>query len=166
MNLETIGARSRSPTLRVLKGVRGRASLPHRFLPDVALADVAFEASSETLDGLFEECARALTEIMVDPRTVAPKERKTIRLTSEDLDRLLYDFLTELIILKDTDSLLFSRFQTSVDPRACSLECSAAGEPIDRTKHRLRNDAKAVTMHMFGLKHSGKSWRATVVLDI
>jgi SHS2 domain-containing protein len=40
------------------------------------------------------------------------------------------------------------------------------GDTIDRENHRLRNDVKAVTMHMFGVKHEGGVWRATVVLDI
>jgi SHS2 domain-containing protein len=40
------------------------------------------------------------------------------------------------------------------------------GEAINRERHRLRNDAKAVTMHMFGVKREGGLWKATVVLDI
>ncbi|HKT22188.1 MAG TPA: archease, partial [Nitrososphaerales archaeon] len=78
-----------------------------RFLPDVALADVAFEAEADTADGLFESCAAAMTEIMVDPKTLRATVSKEVSLDSGDLDRLLYDFLTELIIAKDVDSLLF-----------------------------------------------------------
>ncbi|HUI85906.1 MAG TPA: archease [Nitrososphaerales archaeon] len=140
--------------------------MPYRFLPDVALADVAFEAKSGSLNGVFQESAKALTAVMVDPRSVSPRVKRRINLSSEDLERLLYDFLTELIVLKDTDSLLFSSYEVEVDSGARALRCTAAGEPIDREKHRLRNDAKAVTMHMFSLKHSGKLWRATIVLDI
>lgn len=154
-------------TLRVLKGEGHRtAAMPYRFLPDVALADVAFEASSGSLNGLFEDSAKALTAVMVDPRTVSPRVRRTIAISSEDLDRLLYDFLTELIIIKDTDSLLFAKFKASVDSQTNALRCSLLGEPIDRVRHKLRNDAKAVTMHLFGIRRSGRRWKATVVLDI
>jgi len=140
--------------------------MPYRFLPDVALADVAFEASSSSLNGLFEESAKALTAVMVDPSSVVPRVKRTLEITSEDLDRLLYDFLTELIVVKDTDSLLFTEFTAAVDQKASALRCSLAGEPIDRLRHRLRNDAKAVTMHLFGVRRSGRLWKATVVLDI
>jgi SHS2 domain-containing protein len=140
--------------------------MPHRFLPDVALADIAFEATSDSLDGLFEECGRALTEVMVDPRSLSPRLKREVRISSEDIDRLLYDFLTELIVLKDTDSLLFKTFNASVDSKAKTLRCSMKGEAIDRVRHRLRNDAKAVTMHLFGVTRPGKRWKATVVLDI
>ena len=137
-----------------------------RYLPDVALADIAFEAESDTVDGLFEACAKAMTDIMVDPGTLGLTVVREFPLDSGDLDRLLYDFLTELIIAKDVDSLLFREFSVKVDPEGRSLRAVARGEPIDRDRHALRNDVKAVTMHMFGVKRDGKRWKATVVLDI
>jgi len=140
--------------------------MPFRFLPDVALADVAFEASGTSLEGLFEACALGLSDVMVDPRTLKAKEKRTLRISSEDTDRLLYDFLTELIIIKDVDSTLFKSYQVKLGKDSKSLVCVAAGEKIDRERHGLRNDAKAVTMHMFGIRHSGRAWNATIVLDI
>jgi SHS2 domain-containing protein len=140
--------------------------MPFRFLPDVALADIAFEATSPTIDGLFEDCAEALSDIMVDPRTLRPRVTKKFSVTANDLDTLLYDFLTEMIITKDVDSLLFAEVSVKVAESRKSLTASAKGEPIDRQRHILRNDVKAVTMHMFGVSHVGKTWKATVVLDI
>jgi SHS2 domain-containing protein len=87
-------------------------------------------------------------------------------LRAEGLDGLLYDFLTQLIIIKDVDSLLFKEFDVKVDREGKSLTSELRGEPIDRERHRLRNDVKAVTMYMFGVKRSGARYSATVVLDI
>ena len=140
--------------------------MTYRFLPDVALADIAFEAESDSVDGLFETCARAITDIMVDPKTLRPTVERRLSLRSESLDRLLYDFMTELIVMKDVDSLLFYDFRVGVSPAGTSLKAVAKGEQIDRERHHLRNDVKAVTMHLFGVKHEGKTWRTTVVLDI
>jgi SHS2 domain-containing protein len=140
--------------------------MTYRFLPDVALADVAFEAESDSVDGLFETCALAITDIMVDPQTLRTTTERELSLQSENLDRLLYDFMTELIIMKDVDSLLFGEFRVRVSPAGTSLKAVAKGEKIDRERHRLRNDVKAVTMHLFGVKHEGNTWRTTVVLDI
>ncbi len=140
--------------------------MPFKFLPDVALADIAFEAESGSVDGLFESCALAVTEIMVDPTTLRNTARREFSLESSDLDRLLYDFLTELIVVKDVDSLLFGKFEVRVVPGGTSLVATAWGEPIDRKRHRLRNDVKAVTMHLFGIRHQGSKWVTTVVLDI
>jgi len=140
--------------------------MTYRFLPDVALADIAFEAKSESLAGLFESCALAMTDIMVDPRTLNSTTERSFVLESPDLDRLLYDFMTELIVVKDIDSLLFGEYEIEVDPRLPSMKAKARGEPIDRARHTLRNDVKAVTMHLFGIKREGQTWKTTVVLDI
>ncbi len=140
--------------------------MTYKFLPDVALADIAFEAESDTVNGLFESCAMALTDIMVDPKTLRAKVAKEIPLKSDDLDRLLYDFLTELIVVKDVESLLFSEIHVEVTSSGTELLAALRGEPIDRLRHLLRNDVKAVTMHMFGIRQEGPSWKATVVLDI
>ena len=139
--------------------------MPYRLLPDVALADVAFEADSATERGLFESAARAMTDIMVDRGTVRARVEKTFTVGPEEPDRLLYDFLTELIVLKDVDSLLFKRFKVVLLPGG-RLTAKVSGEPIDRRRHRLRNDVKAVTMHMFGIRRAEGRLRATVVLDI
>lgn len=140
--------------------------MPFRFLPDVALADIAFEAESSTVSGLFETCALAVTDVMVDPDTLRPRVKKEFDLEAQDTDRLLYDFMTELIVAKDVDSLLFGRFKASVARSGKAVRVLATGEAIDRGRHRLRNDVKAVTMHLFGIRHQGGKWRTTVVLDI
>jgi SHS2 domain-containing protein len=151
------------------KGGRRRHS-DYRFLSNIALADIAFVARADSLHALFESAARALTEVMVDRRTVVGRLPRSIELRSPTVDRLLYDFLTELIVIKDVDSLLFKDFKVAIvsgpEPR---LSCEMRGEEIDREKHMLRNDVKAVTMHMFGVKKVGGDaggWEVTVVLDI
>jgi SHS2 domain-containing protein len=140
--------------------------MTYKFLPDIALADIAFEAESDTVNGLFESCTMALTDIMVDPKTLHGKVTKEISLKSDDLDRLLYDFLSELIVIKDVESLLFSEIHVDVKGSGTELAAVLRGEPIDRVRHTLRNDVKAVTMHMFGIRQEGQEWKATVVLDI
>ena len=135
-------------------------------LPKVALADVAFRAAAPSPSSLFEVCAGALTDVMVDRRSLRLGVARELDLKAEDMDGLLYDFLTQLIIMKDVDSLLFKRFAVKVTRDGRSLSCRLEGEPIDRERHDLRNDVKAVTMYMFGVKKKGERWTATVVLDI
>ncbi len=141
----------------------------YRFLSNVALADIAFVARADSLPALFESAARALTEVMVDRKTVVGRVERTFDLNSPTVDRLLYDFLTELIVIKDVDSLLFKDFKVSiVSGKTMSLTCKMRGEEINREAHALRNDVKAVTMHMFGVRKAAEkgTWEATVVLDI
>jgi SHS2 domain-containing protein len=149
----------------------GRRHSDYRYLSKIALADIAFVARGDSLPSMFESAARALTEVMVDRRTLAGRVERRTDVASPTVDRLLYDFLTELIVIKDVDSLLFKEFKVTILPgKAKRLTCQMRGEEIDRERHALRNDVKAVTMHMFGVKKAarkgGGRWEATVVLDI
>ena len=148
----------------------GRRHSDYRFLSKIALADIAFVARGDSLPSLFESAARALTEVMVDRKTVVGRVVRSVEVRSPTIDRLLYDFLTELIVIKDVDSLLFKDFKLSiVSGRENRLNCEMRGEEIDRERHALRNDVKAVTMHMFAVRKAkgrGGRWEATVVLDI
>jgi SHS2 domain-containing protein len=138
----------------------------YRLLPNVALADIAYRASASSPSALFSVCAGALTDVMVDRKTLRSGTKKKIEVRTDSLDGLLYDFLTQLIIMKDVDSLLFKTFKVEVSRDQKSLTALLSGEPIDRERNSLRNDVKAVTMHMFGVEKKDGRWTATVVLDI
>lgn len=138
-----------------------------RFLPHSVASDVAFEAFGETAEELFQNAAKAVFSVMADLKKVSPKEEITLELTSETLEDLLFDFLNELIFLKDRDRMLFSKFEVTIHSND-TYHCSGKvlGEIIDPKKHRLGVDVKAVTKHEFKVEKKGKLYKATVVLDI
>ena len=47
-----------------------------------------------------------------------------------------------------------------------TLKTELYGEKLDPSRHPLRGDIKAVTLHRFTLRQNGDTWEATVVLDI
>ena len=106
---------------------QGRRHSDYRFLSNIALADMAFVARADSLPSLFEAAARALTEVMVDRRTVAGRVERRIEVKSPSVDRLLYDFLTELIVIKDVDSLLFKDYNVSIASRGTRPRLRDAG---------------------------------------
>lgn len=139
----------------------------YRFLEDVAIADVAFEAEGQTLPEIFEASALALTEVMIDLDGLSPVLSQEISLTAGDLETLLFRWLAELIYLKDSACLLFRRFQIAIRKEAeWELQATAWGEQIDYGSMPLKLDVKAVTYHMFALEETADGWRAQVVLDI
>jgi SHS2 domain-containing protein len=140
--------------------------MPFKFLEKIAIADIAFEVTSKTLNGLFEDAAKAASDIIVNPKTVKPKEKRALDMKAENLDHLLYDLLSEIIYLKDTDGFLFSKVKIKVDEKNLSLSALLEGEKIDRKRHDLRNDLKAITMHMFLLEKRKAGWYARIVVDI
>ncbi|VVB91692.1 Protein archease [uncultured archaeon] len=141
--------------------------MPYRYLEDIATADAAFEVEGKTLEELFRDAAIATFEVMADTGTVKPEVTREIELENEDVDNLLFDWLSELVYLKDAESLIFSRFDVNIRKNdAYKLKATVSGEPINQREHSLRSDVKAVTYHMFEVKKTGENWTARVVLDI
>lgn len=142
--------------------------MPFKFLEKIAIADIAFEVTAPTLDKLFEDAGMAASDIMVNPKTVKSKMKKTLKVSADSLENLMYDFLSELIYLKDTKGFLFIKYFIKVkqEKKGWSLSAVASGEKIDRKRHDLRNDLKAITMHMFVVEQRKKEWYARIVVDI
>jgi len=137
------------------------------FLDEVALADCAIEVAGRDLNDIFETVARAVAEIMVDPATIAVTVRREIALSASALDLLLFDWIAELLFVKDSEQLIFT--ETTVEVTAlppCRLTARVVGGRIDRARTILRADAKAPTLHQFVLEPAGEGWRARIVIDI
>lgn len=141
--------------------------MSYRYLEEVAIADVAFEAEGRTLTEVFEAAALALTETMVDLDGLSSVQSHQISLTAEDLETLLFRWLAELIYLKDSVCLLFGRFEISIrEATEWELQATVWGDLIDYEKMLLKADVKAVTYHLFSLKKTPEGWKVRVVLDI
>ncbi len=138
----------------------------YRFLEDVAIADSAFEAEAESLEDLFRTCAIATFEVMADTSTIEPKSKEDVELAGDNLEELLFDWLAELIYLKDSKSMLFGKFEIRIEEEdGYKLTASIWGEPVDQKKHKVRVDVKAVTYHLLEVKQVEGKWIAKVVLD-
>jgi SHS2 domain-containing protein len=137
-----------------------------RFLEDIAIADAAFEAFGDTLEELFESCAVATFEVMVDTRNVKPEQKKEIKIEDLNLEDLLFDFISELVYLKDAHKVFFSKFDLYINKNSeYELNGTVWGEKIDYNKQEIRRDVKAITYHTLEVKKIDKGWRAQVILD-
>lgn len=138
------------------------------FLEEIATADVAFEAYGSSEAELFENAALAVEETMVKTSGVKPKVKKNIELEAAELDKLLFEFLSELVYLKDAEALLFSEFKVSIKKKDTkySLAAEVAGERFDAARLELRNDIKAITLHMFKVEKTPKGWRCLIIVDV
>jgi protein archease len=143
--------------------------MPYRYLEDVAIADVAFEAEGRTLRELLESAALAMTNTMIrNMDKLEPKVIKCFEVTAGNPEMLLYRFLQELIFYKDAEGLLFNRFE--LDPvqgvPSWHLRVRAFGDGISPEKHELHADVKAVSLHNFSVRQTPDGWRADVIVDV
>ena len=137
-------------------------------------ADVMFEAYGKTLNKIFENAALATFEVQCNLRKIERKIKKKIKLKNDDIANLLFDFLEELIYLKDARYLLFGKFRVKINKKLFGkpsskiyiLEAEIEGEKINPKKHELKTDVKAITLHKFELKKVKNGWKCRVLLDI
>ncbi|RJQ51815.1 MAG: archease [Desulfobacteraceae bacterium] len=143
--------------------------MPYRYLEDIATADIAFSAWSESLEGTFQAAAAATLNVMVeDPDRVRREVTRPIRLENTQLDLMLFDLLQEIIYYKDSEELLLHISDIYIEETedGYRLEAMGAGETLDPEIHRLQVDVKAVTLHRFRLEKTDGGWNVQVILDI
>jgi len=138
----------------------------YKFLEDEAIADVVFVIEASTLNELFKGCGEACFEVMVKLEDVEAKNTREFEVEEDDLESLLYGYLSELVYLKDRDGMVFREFEVKVDEKALKLKCKVKGEMINMNKHELRGDVKAVTYHDFRIWKEKSKWKAKVLLDV
>lgn len=145
--------------------------MPYRFIEGLTVADVAFEATGKSLEELFISAADAVTETQVEnPKSIEIKVEKSFELTTgRQLDRLLHDFLQELIFYKDAEQLIFREYELQIGKirDGYKLTCKAKGEMIDPMRHNMLVDVKAVSWHKFKLEQvMEEEWKAVAIIDV
>jgi len=121
-------------------------------------ADVGYKAYGKSLGNAFENAAIAMFEVITDTANVKPKIEKMIYLEAEDKYAILYDWLSELLFLHDSEYMVFSKFNVEINienkegEKKYLLKASAYGEEFDPKRHERRSEVKAVTFHMMDIK--------------
>ena len=128
-------------------------------------ADLGLRVRAADLDTLFAETGEALFSVIVeDLATVRPLQAMHVSLEGVDRSFLLFDWLKELLYHFDVEHLLFGKFEVKVTD--AGLTASAWGEPVDRTRHVLDHEVKAITYHGLSLEKIDGGWQAEVIVDI
>lgn len=128
-------------------------------------ADLGLRIRAADLDTLFVEAAEALFETIVPDLGSVRSERKIdVKIDGDDKVYLLFDWLKELLFHFDAEHLLLGKFEAHV--RDDGLSGVAWGEPLDRARHMLEHEVKAITYHGLKVERDGNRWLAEVIVDI
>ena len=137
------------------------------FLNDIATADVAIESRGDTLEELFTASAMATFEVMADISSIQSETGKTLHLENSEIDGLLFDWLAELIYLKDSEFMLFAKYDIKITKSTnYQLDAEILGEEINQSRHDLRCDVKAITFHLFEVYEMNGKWISRFILDL
>ena len=128
-------------------------------------ADLGLRIRAADLDTLFVEAAQALFGTVVeDLATVRPLQKIDVQLPGDAIDYLLFDWLRELLYHFDAEHILFGQFEVHVSK--AGITATAWGEPLDRTRHNMEHEVKAITYHGLSVEKVGDEWIAEVIVDI
>ena len=120
------------------------------------------KAFGKTLEECFANAAFALFDQTVDLSNIGTDEETDIRVSGIDDEDRLYSFLSEMLFIEDADNLILKEFEVYFD--GDDVICHAKGENLDRSKHRIRSEIKAVTYHMMEIDRETPS--VTVLFDV
>ena len=128
--------------------------------------DIALLVRAPTHPALYDAATRALFDVILDVRTVEPRERVEVLIdTAVDAEDLLVRYLSELLFLHDSRGWLFRGAEVR-DLRPDGLTADVLGEPFDPLRHSIQRQVKAVTYHNLMLSQDRQGWSARLVLDL
>jgi SHS2 domain-containing protein len=129
------------------------------------VADVGIVAYGTDVEELFSNAALALFSLITEPESIEEKLHLDLEVSSEGRDRLLVEWLNELIYLFDAERILFNRFDIKRLTHN-ELKATCYGEGFDPMKHKIKIGVKAATYHMLKLDKNGGGCKAQIILDI
>ena len=128
-------------------------------------ADIGLIVFGENLNALFENAGEAFFHLITDLRKVRRRIEKRINIGGESLERLMVDWLSELLYLHDVENLLFKGFEVE-SVGEDGLKAVAKGEPFQEGVHVIKTEVKAVTYHQIEVQKEKGRWRAQIILDL
>jgi len=141
---------------------RGWAHFPHG-------ADVGIEGRAPTLEGAFEEAARALTAIVLEPDSLAGREPVAVACEAPDAELLLVEWLNALILEMSTRRMAFGRFDVHLGRGAggLALRATAHGRAVDPEREELALEPKGATYTALSVRREADGpWVARCVVDV
>jgi SHS2 domain-containing protein len=128
-------------------------------------ADIGIVVYGEDLKALFENAGEAFFHLVTDLGKVKRRVERRIEIKAESLERLMVDWLSELLYLHDVQHLLFKSFQVeSIGDNG--LRARVEGEPFQEGIHVIKTEVKAVTYHQIEVRQEKEGWRARVIFDL
>jgi SHS2 domain-containing protein len=128
-------------------------------------ADLGLRIRAANRAELFAESARALFSLLIaNLDRVGCVEQRTYEIRGEADDYLLFDWLNELLYTFETERLLLAQFDVQWGDGCLRAVCR--GERVDRSRHDLEHEVKAITYHGLRVEQDETGWLAELIVDI
>jgi len=133
------------------------------------MTDAEIEAYGRSINEAFDNAGRAVEDLMVDISSVRPVVDHEVRFIAKDLCSLLYQWIEALILLQDSEGLLFSEFSCTISQTNAGeyeLMAKLSGEVFDADRHEQKTAIKAPTFHDMKVSETGARVTMKFLVDL
>jgi SHS2 domain-containing protein len=133
-------------------------------------ADVFLEVYGRDLPGLFENALFALYDQLAQLDDFETTTKRTITAEGPSAAEALRSLLNEALYIFESEAFVAIHAKVHVDVAAngqVKTSADLGGEIVDRERHTMLCEVKAVTYHQLSVKQlPDGSWEATVLFDV
>lgn len=131
-------------------------------------ADIGIEIQTENMTDAYINAALATLNIITDIEKVKPKITKKIRIESEDEYGLLYDWITELLILLDSENFIVSKYNIKISKyeNTIVIDGQILGDIYDRNIYNYKTEVKAITYHQMKITNEDNIYNIQFIVDL
>lgn len=122
-------------------------------------ADIALRCWARDLEGLFQQAARGMFDLM-GVNSIDGGEHRCISVSAPDSEGLLVAFLTELLYLLESESIALA------DASIRIVEGALRAEGTFRKVQEVTREIKAVTYHNLVIHSTKQGFTVTIVFDV
>jgi len=127
--------------------------------------DTGIEVDAPTRARLFARAALAMARLMVDEEGIEKRERRQVEARGADDAETMHDMLAAALNLFMIDGFIWCDASAAEQDEGIVL--TLEGERLDRKRHELLGEIKAVTYHQLSVTRTpAGAWRARIIFDI
>lgn len=131
-------------------------------------ADIGIDVMAKSLEEAFISSAHATMNLVTDVDKIESVKTENVKLVSEDLYALLYDWITEVIMLMNCDFFIANEYELNIQKDRDNYKLKAAlyGDTYDTTKYNYKTEVKAITYHLMRIEQDEEDYHVKFIVDI
>ncbi len=131
-------------------------------------ADIGIDVRANNLEDAFISSALATMNLVTDVDRIDSVITEEVELVSEDLYALLYDWVTEVIMLMNCDFFIASKYELKItkEDENYLLSAKLYGDTYDTNRYNYKTEVKAITYHMMKIESVENEYHVKFIVDI
>lgn len=131
-------------------------------------ADIGIEVCSNDIRTAYINSAKATLNLITDIEKIEPKISKEVYIESEDEYGLLYDWITELIILLDSENFMSCNYDIQLinNNNKKIIKGILSGDIYDTDIYNYKTEVKAITYHQMSIEKEDDEYIIRFIVDL